>query len=376
MLLKNAIRMSAVGSGKTWGICNEALTNLSNATDHKKILMTTFTIKGIETIASYICEQNLGVLSNSIILRSWFQFLLVELIKPYQSFIVDINTVKSFDFSDKGKKVNFGKIGEKRRYFNPDMYIMKDYASELAMYLIEHSNGEVVNRLEGMYSHIYIDEVQDMAGYDLKIMKALFHSSISVVCVGDNKQATYATHNTRTNKKYSGKKLWDFCAEVEKSNLAKIEESMVSRRFGSNICAFANRVYPNSKNIKTGMTERTEHDGVFLIDRSDIQKYCSYFTPTILKYDKRTDVGDVISLNFGQCKGMTFDRVLIYPNKPLIDFLSDVPLNNPEKYYVAVTRPRYSLVIVIDKPPKSSTFETVTINIGNAIINGYRFVEQ
>jgi len=31
------------------------------------------------------------------------------------------------------------------------------------------------------------------------------------------------------------------------------------------ICAFANSVYPNSKNIFTSMNETTGHDGVFII---------------------------------------------------------------------------------------------------------------
>ncbi len=62
--------------------------------------------------------------------------------------------------------------------------------------------------------------------------------------------------------------------------------------------------------------------------------------------------------------------------KPLSDFLSGKPLNSPEKYYVAATRPRYSLAIVIDKPPKSSVFEAVDIPVGSGLISGYRYIEQ
>lgn len=274
MSSNNMIRMCAAGSGKTWGICNEALANVNNATNTKRVLITTYTTKGVDTVYKEITKQNLGVPSQQIIVRSWYQFLLVELIRPYQSYIVGINQIKAFDFSDRYGQVNFGRKGEIIRYFSgKQRFVKKDCASELVLFINEQSHGSVIDRLEKAYSHIYVDEIQDMAGYDLSIIEMLFESGISIICVGDNKQATYSTHNAQKNKSKSGRNFWEFCADKQSNGVATIKENMTSRRFNSNICAFANRVYPNTKNISTSMNETTEHDGVFVIERTDLERY-------------------------------------------------------------------------------------------------------
>ena len=374
MSSNNTIRMCAAGSGKTWGICNNALSIVDKHT--KRVLITTYTNNGVDTVNAEIAKQNHGIGSSKIVVRSWFQFLISELIKPYQSYITGINSLKSFDFSDSYGKVNYEKKGTLGRYISNSSYVKKDYASELAVYLNKASNGLIIRRLEEIYSHIYIDEFQDMAGYDIEIIKMLFNSSAVVVCVGDNKQATYTTHNAKKNKGQAGRNLWDFCAYSQSQGLAIINESMESRRFNNNICAFANNVYPNEKNATTCMTEVSGHDGVFLIEQSNVSLYRDYFTPVVLKYDKKTDVGGGVSLNFGQCKGMTFNRVLIYPNNPLTDFLKGKDLGSPEKYYVAVTRPRYSLAIVVDKFPRTTTFELVHIVLGDYRVQALRFIAE
>jgi DNA helicase-2/ATP-dependent DNA helicase PcrA len=374
MQSNNIIRICAAGSGKTWGICNEALTVASNTANNKRVLITTYTNKGVEAIYSELVKQNMGVPSKKVMVRSWYQFLLWELIKPYQTMIVGINEIRSLDFSDRFGKPNYGRAGTKRRYFS-GFDVKKDYASELAVYINEQSKGAVIRRLEEIYSHLYIDEMQDMAGYDLEIIKLLFKSSITTICVGDNKQATYSTHNTRTNKRLTGKNLWHFCNQVEQQRMAVIEKCLISRRFNQNICSFANTVFPDFNNISTSMTEVTGHDGAFLISKNDVEVYCDFFSPAVLRFDKRTKT-DGYSLNFGQCKGMTFNRVLIFPNGPLTDFLQGKPLQSPEKYYVAVTRPRYSLAIVVDKMPNNPLFEDVEIDLGEKTIRAKRFIEH
>jgi ATP-dependent exoDNAse (exonuclease V) beta subunit len=49
--------------------------------------------------------------------------------------------------------------------------------------------------MEEIYAHIFIDELQDYAGWDLEIFRLLFDSQIFITCVGDYKQATYRTNN-------------------------------------------------------------------------------------------------------------------------------------------------------------------------------------
>jgi DNA helicase-2/ATP-dependent DNA helicase PcrA len=71
-----------------------------------------------------------------------------------------------------------------------------------------------------------------------------------------------------------------------------------------------------------------------------------------LRYDakeKRVNTSYEV-LNFGISKGKSFDRVLIYPTNLIMDWIkdnnSDLKPNSRSKFYVAVTRARYSVGIV------------------------------
>ena len=370
----NTIRLSAAGAGKTWGICHDALTIVSDPLSSKRVLITTYTNKGVESIRKEIRKQNMGVLHDRIIVKSWFQFLLSELLRPYQTFIAEINEITSFDFSHTYGYINRSPRGVKNRYIKGG-YVLSNFASELAIVINEKSNGLVIDRLEKIYSHIFIDEIQDLAGDDLSIVDLLFESQIETICVGDNKQATYKTHNTQKNKKQSGANIWDHFSGYEETGMVSVEKNLVSRRFNKNICDFANLVFPNQNNITTSMIERTLHDGVFLVQEADVQIYYDLFQPTVLKYDAKTQTGNLRSLNFGQCKGCTFDRVLIYPNNPLTEFVINCsPLKTAYKYYVAVTRARFSVAIVLKKlPTPSSRFVIDSIQTGDYSIDAMRF---
>ena len=84
---------------------------------------------------------------------------------------------------------------------------------------------------------------------------------------------------------------------------------------------------------------------------NDIDKYVDIYNPVQLRYDKRTKVNPIPkTMNFGLSKGLTFNRVLIYPTKPMLDWLSgkskDMKDESLSKFYVAVTRARYSVAFV------------------------------
>ena len=82
-------------------------------------------------------------------------------------------------------------------------------------------------------------------------------------------------------------------------------------------------------------------------------------------------------MNFGECKGLTFDRILIFPNKPFLEYIQKgKALGSPEKYYIAVTRPRYSIAIVVDKFPSKSKFalEDIIIPVGTGNIIGKKIL--
>lgn len=116
-------------------------------------------------------------------------------------------------------------------------------------------------------------------------------------------------------------------------------------------CDLANQMYPDMKPCDSAMNEKTGHDGIFWVHENDIDKYVDIYNPVQLRYDKRTKVNPIPkTMNFGLSKGLTFNRVLIYPTKPMLDWLSgkskDMKDESLSKFYVAVTRARYSVAFV------------------------------
>ena len=353
MQSNNIIRVEAAGAGKTYNICKEALEKADNTESDKRVLLLSYTNRGVGAIKDEVCKQNMGVIDSKIDIMTWYSFILNELVKPYQNVIFQINEVKSIDFSDAHGKVNYKNTVTRERYITSNGDIKSKEIAELVLQINKKSQGKVMNRLSRVYSHIFIDEVQDMAGYDLDIIETLMYSDIEVICVGDNKQATFKTNNSIRNKNKSGTKIWDFFQKLISEDVVEIQKNLISRRFNQEICSFANMVYPNENNIGTSMNEKTDHDGVILINKNDVQKYYNYYRPIVLKYDKKTSTDDYYSFNFGECKGMTFERVLIYPNGPFKDFLlKGKVLKSPQKYYVAATRAKYSIAFVVDTFPK------------------------
>lgn len=58
------------------------------------------------------------------------------------------------------------------------------------------------------------------------------------------------------------------------------------------------------------------------------------------------------AINFGDAKGLTFERVLIYPTKPILAWLKDcnskLEPKSRAKLYVAITRAMHSAAFVDD----------------------------
>jgi len=211
----------------------------------------------------------------------------------------------------------------------------------------------MIKRLEKIYDHIFIDETQDLAGYDFDLLELLLESKIKVTLVGDPRQATYFTNNSPKYKKFKGKNIIDLFKLWESDGKCAIEYRNKCFRCNSKICDFADLLYPDMPPTKSYNTDKTGHDGIFVIRQNELGRYISDYKPAILKYDKRTNTEGQWSMNFGLSKGLTFDRVLIFPNGPIKKFLKDKNIKHVEdskaKFYVALTRAKYSVTFVFDE---------------------------
>lgn len=119
------------------------------------------------------------------------------------------------------------------------------------------------------------------------------------------------------------------------------------------IIQFANRLYPDLPQTKSlAKSGEGNQTGIWLVPVSRVEDYVVKFNPVVLR-DKATvkTVAGPLTLNFGKSKGRTFDDVLIYPVKAVRDWLTDASVElrdqTRSRFYVAVTRARYSVGIVV-----------------------------
>ncbi|GBD62427.1 UvrD-helicase domain-containing protein [Tetragenococcus halophilus] len=239
-------------------------------------------------------------------------------------------------------------------FFNNDYQIYSDKLSSFVVKCDDINSGSVVARISSLFSNIFIDEVQDLAGYDLEIIKRLLGSDSVVKMTGDPRQVTYHTHFSPKIKKYNEGKIQDFITtECEKSKCLINNDTLKdSWRNNERICNFASKLFPEQPQCQSLQMKKTAHDGVFLVKEKDVDKYLAEYSPLQLRYNRRTKKinTNYAVKNFGESKGTTHDRVLIYPTKKMLNWiLKGVEIDSFEvkcKFYVAITRAKFSVGIV------------------------------
>lgn len=334
--------IAAAGSRKTQYVIDCALGNSA-----ERVLVTTYTTENLNQLTERIMQRE-HLIPPHITLMGWFSFLLNECARPYQGSVLgDVGIMRGLNFV--GARSRYERRSNPKRYYldtHRDAY--RDELSALAVRANEASGGAVVDRLSKMFDRIYIDEVQDMSGYDLELIELLMQSPVAVTVVGDPRQAILSTNNSRKNTKYKGSRFVDWLTERE--DLCHIEERAVSYRCNQAICDFADSLYPALPPTQSMNSETTGHDGVFTIKPSEVGAYVEQYAPVVLRYDKRADTQGLSAINIGVSKGSTYDRVLIFPTGPMKKYYKT---RNPsdagsrEKFYVAVTRARHSVTFVM-----------------------------
>lgn len=342
MLLHNEVAIASAGSGKTHRLIEEAL-----ADPHAQVLIVTYTRENLDEIEKRLWSAA-GTSDHNVISMSWFEFLLRECIKPYQSFRTEILSIRSINFDWKNhigpKEVDFRKF-----YVDAGNNIYRDRVSQLACSLDDISGGKVINRLAECFDAIFIDEIQDLAGYDLDLLARIMKSSIRVIAVGDPRQSVYLTNLSGRNRQYRNADVIRWIKEQEKVGLLKLTTQSVSYRCNQEICDYADALFPKLPKTKSENTASVAHSGVHLVKVSDLDAYRLTFSPQELRWDVRSKTAITSAMNMGEAKGTTFDRVLIHPTNTITKSIENgagLAKGARTKFYVAVTRARHSVGIV------------------------------
>ena len=336
--------VAAAGAGKTTTLVNRA-----HAITDGRVLITTFTNANEQEIKKKFVEL-FGCVPGHVYVQSFWSFLLQHGIRPFQGGLYEHNI--SGTFLVQGKSVPF--IPEwrfKDHYLTKDGKVYSDKLSKLTVRCNEKSKGNVISRLEKCFKYIFIDEVQDFASWDLEFFKLLFNSEIQIIMVGDPRQGTFSTVSGGRYSKYAKSNIMKFFSD-EADKVAVDETSLVkSHRCVQEICNTADKLYPAYPGTTSGNETKSEHDGVFVVDSESVDEYLNRYRPMQLRDSVSTDVNPGYEvMNFGGSKGLQFERVLIYPTKPMqkwfVDPSAELADMSRAKLYVALTRARQSAAIV------------------------------
>jgi superfamily I DNA/RNA helicase len=343
----NKLIIAAAGSGKTTFLICEALKQKEG-----RVLITTFTEANEDGIRQKFIEKNKCIPEN-VTVQTWFSFLLQHGVRPYQGLLFDrdINGL----VLESGQSVRGTKEADvATHYFTSTKKIYSDKLAKFVTKCNEINNGEVIKRLSRIYSHIFIDEVQDLAGYDLVVLKLLFASTTEILLVGDPRQGTYSTNNSSKNKKFKKSNIINFFEDTSMSLTTDNSSLTTNYRSIQPICDLSNKLYPAHKQTNSGNAKNTGHDGIFLIKPTDMEGYLQKFKPMQLRDSIRSkgvnENYEVIT--FGKSKGLEFSRILIHPTEPFNQWLknndSELAPTSRSKLYVALTRAMFSVGIVFE----------------------------
>lgn len=346
---ENLAILSAAGSRKTEKVIEGALADRS-----RRVLITTYTNQNKREIEERL-HRRAGSVPNNVRVLTWFTFLLSHLARPYQRAVTgQPNFIAGMNFDRPPK--DFSSKEQLRYYFDRANRLYGARAADFCLAANKRSDGAVVRRLETVFDHVYVDELQDLVGHDLGILEVLMTSGLHLTLVGDVRQRTLETASTNKNRRFRGAGLEHWLKK--RAFLCRLQHAVECFRSNQAICDFADSIYPTMTKTQSVNVPATAHDGVFQVSASEIGDYLKAHGPAqVLRHDRTSRTAGLEAMNFGVSKGSTFDRVVIFPTQPMLAFLrtrDPEQLGEPAALYVAVTRARHSVAFVV--PETSEKF--------------------
>jgi DNA helicase-2/ATP-dependent DNA helicase PcrA len=349
--------VAAAGSGKTTYICRCAL-------DYKqRVLVVTYTDENEECIKDKLYKLN-GCIPEHVEVLSWFSFLLKHGVRPYQAKLFDSEIKGMILVNEKsGKKyqrsngipVYYAETDIQNHYFNRRNRIYSDKIAKFAVKCIDLTDNLLLKRMSSIYGHIFIDEAQDLAGYDLEFIKRLMAFGIPITMVADPRQTTYKTHYDDLYKKYANGNLQSFCRDECDNVSIDLDTLAVSYRNSVDCVELSSALFPEYPKPVAGNTNTESPNGVFFINEDSAEMYIDRYEAMQLR--PRKDTKGVVEhrnvMNIGRSKGREFDSILIFPTKDMVAWISDhqLPLQPKTRaqLYVALTRARFRVAIYMPR---------------------------
>jgi DNA helicase-2/ATP-dependent DNA helicase PcrA len=344
----NQLTLAVAGSRKTQSIVEACVA----APPQARTLVLTYTTANQDELRRRIASQ--AGLRPAIDVMGWFTFLIRHFVKPALPFVYPDARVAGFDFESKPQQYTTNEAYE--RYFNSEAQVRRVHLAQLATRIADASMNAAVKCLSRIYDVIYIDEAQDLCGYDLEILLRLMKAPIALRMVGDVRQAVLLTNEReKKHKRYQYMKIWDWFREQHKKGHLHIEQRAETWRCRQEIASFADSLFDPSWEFAPTTsvnTTSTDHDGLFLVREVDVSAYLERFKPLLLRQSANSARNKPYNfMNFRVSKGLSRPRVMIWPTGHICQFLrsgTQLADRTAAEFYVAITRAEQSVAIVLD----------------------------
>lgn len=324
---------AVAGSGKTTFLIKQL-----NKTEN--FLIVTYTNTNVANLRTGIIKK-FGHFPSNVKLLSYFSFLYGFCYKPF------------LDYKFRAKGINYNapppryiRMTDIGHYFDDSNRL---YSSRISKFILHKGvHGEIAERVTKYYDYLFIDEIQDIGGYDFNFIKELSKASVKVLYVGDFNQHTFDTSRDGLINANLHNDIKTYQNEFNKMGLI-IDSSSLSKSFrcSPTVCNFI------SDSLQISIeSHREDATTVRFIDDLLLVKKI-YFNDSIIKlFIKEHYKFNCFSKNWGESKGEdNYNDVCIILNKSTLEkYLSkklyQLPQITKNKLYVALSRAKRNLYLV------------------------------
>lgn len=181
------------------------------------------------------------------------------------------------------------------------------------------------------YDVLYIDEFQEID--DTSYINDIF-DKIDINLYFDPRQRTIKSKPIYKDIIFES--FMDYINHIRFKYGFEVIKLNECQRMNQGICDLVKRIF-NDEIISVQKT-KCNHQGVFYIKENEVEDYIKNYNPYVLNASKD---------EYNNTKGLTVDHILIYPTKDLYNFVNGNENYDKISVYIALTRAKYSVGIVI-----------------------------
>ena len=344
---RKKVVVAGAGTGKTSLLRDIAI---ERHVDHNVLYLTYTDANAYEFQAAVI--EKLRYLPANVTVMTWFSFLLEHGVRPFRAHSFT-HRIDRMVFNNQEPCRRKGIRRGMEQYFCPvPGVVYRTSLADLACYCNEDWNGEVIDRICGIYDVILVDEAQDFAGYDYDLILAMMNHANEMIVVGDPRQQTY-----RTGWKAKYKNLPHIFAFFERHTSYALDTTSLSvtHRCSEHVMEYANRLFSEYPHVTPSDERRANPKGmVTVLTKKEFSAWVSSREelPTVLTWNKSASgFGQCPRINMGESKGLTLGDVAVFTTGEMKKWIEGKPAKlegiTKAKFYVALTRASGDLCLVI-----------------------------